>query len=117
MARHVSPEDIYKPIACPCCSQRVETPVMAIVVDHYGITPLQARILGAVWRGKGHPVQTERIFDAMYEDDPDGGPTPTKMYAAFKVALCHLRKKLEGSGVGVESVGYRQGYRLVLGAK
>jgi hypothetical protein len=53
----------------------------------------------------------------MYVDDPDGGPTPTKMYLAFKVALCHLREKLAGSGIGIENVGYRQGYRLVLGQK
>jgi hypothetical protein len=39
------------------------------------------------------------------------------MYLAFKVALCHLREKLAGSGIGIENVGYRQGYRLVLGQK
>ena len=117
MAKQVPIAEIYQPIPCPCCSQKVDAPSLKIVIDHYGVTPLQARILGAVWKGKGHPVQTERIFDAMYVDDPDGGPTPTKMYLAFKVALCHLRKKLEGSGVGVESVGYRAGYRLVLGVE
>lgn len=114
MAKHVSSDELYKPIACPCCSQKVMVPTLNIVIDRYDVTPLQARILGAVWKGKGHPVQTERIFDAMYEDDPDGGPTPTKMYAALKVALCHLRKKLDGSGVGIENVGYRAGWRLVL---
>jgi hypothetical protein len=52
----------------------------------------------------------------MYVDDPDGGPSPTRMYADFKVALCHLRKRLEGAGISIENVGYRQGYRLVIGA-
>lgn len=117
MAKQVPIAETYQPIACPCCAQAVEVPSLQIAVDHYDVTPLQARILGAVWKGKGHPVQTERIFDAMYADDPDGGPTPTKMYAAFKVALCHLRVKLAGSGIGIESVGYRQGWRLVLGVK
>lgn len=117
MAKQVSRDEIYKAIECPCCNQRVVAPSLNIVIDRYKVSPLEARILGAVWRGKGHAVQTERIFDAMYVDDPDGGPSPQRMYAAFKVALCHLRKKLEGSGVGVECVGYRAGYRLVLGVK
>lgn len=103
-----------EPINCPCCKQPVAVPTLEIVVDRYDVTPLQARILGAVWRGKGMPVQTERIFDAMYVDDADGGPSPTRMYAAFKVALCHLRTRLDGSGIGIENVGYRQGYRLVM---
>ncbi|QND53441.1 hypothetical protein HB779_17265 [Phyllobacterium sp. 628] len=111
------PKHLVDPINCPCCKQAVHVPTLEIVVDHYKVTPLEARILGAVWKGKGMPVQTERIFDAMYIDDPDGGPTPTKMYLAFKVGLCHLRAKLQGSGINVENVGYRRGYRLVLGEK
>ncbi len=59
----------------------------------------------------------ERVFDVMYEDDPDGGPGQAKMYRAFKVALCHLRKKLKGSGIGIENVGYRAGYRLIMDSK
>ena len=106
-----------EPINCPCCRQLVAVPSLDIVVDRYHVPPMEARILGAVWRGKGLPVQTERIFDAMYVDDPDGGPSPTRMYAAFKVALCHLRARLEGSGIGVENVGYRQGYRLLMAGK
>lgn len=106
---------LNNPIACPCCKQSVTVPSLDIVVDHYKVTPLEARILGAIWRGKGLPVQTERIFDAMYVDDPDGGPSPTRMYAAFKVALCHLRARLDGSGVSIVNVGYRRGYRLVIG--
>lgn len=106
---------VLAPIDCPCCKQQVTVPTLEIVIDRYKVTPLEARILGAVWKGKGMPVMTERIFDAMYSDDPDGGPSPTRMYAAFKVALCHLRARLAGSGITVENVGYRQGYRLILG--
>ena len=103
------------PIPCPCCGQRVHVPSVEIVIDHYKATPLEAKILRAIWKGRGLPVMTERIFDAMYVDDPDGGPSPSRMYVAFKVALCHLRAKLVGSGISIKNAGYRQGYRLVIG--
>jgi len=111
------PLTITKPLLCPCCKQPVTIPAPEIVIDHYGITPMEGRIFAAVWKGKGLPVITERIFTAMYIDDPDGGPSPDRMYLAFKVALCHLRQKLEGSGIGIATVGYRRGYRLVLEGK
>lgn len=104
-------------IPCPCCKRPVHAPSLEIIIDHCRVTPLEARILGAVWRGKGYPVQTRRIFDAMYADDANGGPTPSRMYSAFKVSLCHLRKRLEGSGVSIENVGYGRGYRLVITGK
>jgi len=112
-----APLTIVRPLLCPCCKQPVTTPAPEIVIDHYGITPMEGRIFEAVWKGKGLPVITERIFTAMYIDDPDGGPSPDRMYLAFKVALCHLRQKLEGSGIGIANVGYRRGYRLVLEGK
>jgi len=105
------------PINCPCCNQYVPVPSIEIVVDRYKIAPQEARVLSAVWRGKGMPVSTERIFGAMYIDDPNGGPDVRRMYSAFKWALCNLRKRLDGSGISIENAGYRRGYRLILGAK
>lgn len=102
-------------IPCPCCKRPVQAPSLEIVIDHYRVTPLEGRILGAIWRGKGRPVQNERIFNAMYADDPDGGPSQAQMYLAFKVALCRLRKKLDGTGIEVDNVGSGRGYRLVAG--
>lgn len=106
---------MLKPIPCPCCKQPVRVPSLEIVIDHYNVPTLEARILSAIWRGKGLPVMSERIFDAMYADDPDGGPSPVRMYAAMKYALFRLRKRLEGSGIGIENAGYRRGWRLVIG--
>lgn len=103
-------------IACPCCKQPVAVPTLDVVALKYRVTPYERAILETVWRGKGRPVPTSKIFDSMYADDPDGGPSQSKMYAAFKVALCHLRKRLEGSGVSIVSAGYAQGYRIVLSA-
>jgi len=106
---------MLKPVECPCCRQAVGIPTIEMIIDHYNVSALEARILRAVWRGKGHPVQTERIFDAMYADDPDGGPSLTSMYAALKGALHRLRRRIEGSGISIENAGYRRGYRLVIG--
>lgn len=100
--------------ACPCCGSEISIPTLDLIIKSYGISEFEARILGAIWRGRGGAVATERIFDAMYADDPDGGPSPQKMYDAFKFGLHRLRGRLEGSGVSIENVGYRQGYRLVM---
>lgn len=110
----VKPPRHYAAIDCPCCGRRVDKPTLEIIIDHYGIPPREAAVLEAVWRGRGYPVPSERIFDVMYRDDEDGGPSPSAMYSALKVELCRLRKRLVGSGVSVENVGYRQGYRLTL---
>ncbi|MGO4834657.1 hypothetical protein AB4144_20600 [Rhizobiaceae sp. 2RAB30] len=91
--------------------------MLDIVIDHYGIAPSEESVLRAVWKGNGHPVSTERVFDAMYADDPDGGPALSSMYQALKARLYNLRCRLVGSGVDIENVGYGQGYRLVLAGK
>ena len=69
-------------------------------------------MLKAVWNGGGAPVFPDAIFREIYHDDPNGGPSSKQMYTAFKVALCHLREKLKGSGVSVETVGYNRGFSL-----
>ncbi len=104
------------PISCPCCSTQLSVPTLDAVTAALNLQPLQARILRAIWNGKGHPVMPGKIFNVMYEDDPDGGPSDVLMYRAFKVGLCRLRKRLEGSGVSIVTAGYRCGYRLVLDA-
>ncbi len=111
-AKKIAPPAHVSKIGCPCCGQTVVAPTLDIIVDHYGLTPVEARILGAIWKGKGMAVMSERIFDAIYIDDPDGGPEPSRMYVALKVGLCHIRAKLKGSGVSIQTVGYRRGFRL-----
>ena len=112
--KEIKPPLHFSAIECPCCKKPVGVPDIGVLVDYYEIPAQEAAILRAVWKGKGHPVPNERIFDLMYEDDPDGGPTPQKMYSAFKVSLHYLRARLKGSGVGIESCGYRKGFRLIL---
>lgn len=104
--------DLPEPVPCPCCASLVRTPTLEMVTDLCGLTSQEEKVLRAVWKGRGIPVSNDRIFNHLYEDDPEGGPSPTKMYSALKVALCHLRKKLRGSGIHIENAGYRRGFRL-----
>lgn len=114
------PPRVYNPpvhftkVKCPCCRREVNQPDLEAVIDWYDIPPQEEAILRAVWAGKGRPVQNERIIDAMYADDPDGGPSPQAAYRALKVSMHHLRERLRLSGVKIVNAGYRQGYRLVL---
>lgn len=105
----------YQPIPCPCCGHEVDVPALDVVIQYYSIPRVSAQILRAVWSGKGKFVPSERIFDAMYEDDPTGGPSVSKMYNAMKIGVWRLRNCLEGSGIEIEHVRGR-GYRLRIGA-
>lgn len=100
---------------CPCCGGEIQAPSIDVAVDYTEYQPgsLGRSILEAVWKGKGFPVSNERIFAAMYADDPSGGPDEAAMYRAFKVSLSRLKKRLQGSGVTIENAGYGRGYRLV----
>lgn len=101
---------------CPCCSQRVPVPILDVIAFNSGLQPLEKKVLRAVWDGKGMPVQTARIIDAMYGDDEDGGPEQNRAYQNMKIAMTRLRGKLNGTGIGVVNCGYGAGYRLVMGA-
>lgn len=104
-------------LTCPCCNQAVATPTINVLIDQCDLEPREANVLRAVWNGRGLPVMPTRIFNIMYEDDFDGGPSQSVMYRRLREALSRLRVKLKGSGVSVESAGYRRGYRLVIGEK
>lgn len=52
------------------------------------------------------------IFDAIFEDDIDGGPPMGRMYAAFYAGLHSLNSKLSGAGIAIAPVGYRGGWRI-----
>lgn len=96
-------------VNCPCCRRPADLRPEALAFA-IGATGLEARVLAAVWRGKGQPVHHTQIIRAMYDPDDEG---PADRYLAFKVALCHLRKRLRGTGYAIENVHYDYGYRLV----
>lgn len=99
-----------EPLICPCCNRSVRVPSLDIVIDHCKLPPLRARILDAIWKGKGQPVQTEMILAAMDR----GGNVKSHTYEDMKIALHHLRRRVMSVGITIENVGYAQGYRIVL---
>jgi len=75
----------------------------------------QRQIISALWRArsKGGYPDTRSLADAVYRDDPDGGPETTK---SLEVILSKLRTKLAVVGWGISGGGTsvrRQGFRLV----
>ncbi len=103
-------------VCCPMCQAPVDVPGLDALISDRGITGHAAAILRAVWSGRGAGVKTERVFDAMYEDDPDGGPHLSKMYKSLWVGLSELECFLSGSGVEISYSGRIEGglFRLKL---
>lgn len=99
---------------CPCCKGTVGVPALDDLIASKGIKGIQAAVLEAVWQSKGMPVETDKLFDAMYADDPDGGPSPTRMYLALGRGVEALNTQLKDQSVSVVRVGRNGGYRLVL---
>lgn len=99
--------------ACPCCKQFVAVQSMEEIATARDINGFEASILVAVWNDKGEPAPTHRVFDAMYADDPDGGPSMQQMYRQMAKSILGLLGRLDGSGISIVKVGRSGGYRLV----
>lgn len=105
---------------CPTCGQKCSTPV-AEYLDNAAVkirqmfwerkvhlTVTEAKILALV-QGKNRPVSKNRIFEAIYWNDLDGGPD-TKIIDVF---ICKIRPKIKKAGLKWEILtvwGY--GYEL-----
>lgn len=69
-------------------------------------------MLETVWAARGLPVTAMALFDAIYADDPDGGPSQSRMYRELREAVAHLNVTLERSGIVVLYDGRAKGWRL-----
>lgn len=105
-------------LRCPCCSGGA-TDLAALdtmiwdLIQWRGLSENAESVLRAVWCGAGRPVTAERIFDRIYDHDPDGGPTQTRMYLDLRDAIAELVVKLDGTGLSVIRHD-RLGYRLTI---
>lgn len=102
-------------VACPCCGGVAAVLSPNLIARAYELPPQQEAILARVWAGKGKPVTGEAIIGEMYADDENGGPEYETARKYFKTQLSLLRKRIEGSGVHIETAGYQRGFKLVLG--
>lgn len=106
-------------IDCPCCGHPVKAPDLETIIDVCDLSKMQARVFGAIWRGRGHPVPSTKVIDAMYADDPNGGPYESEAYVRLKVCMCRLRKKLarlKDQPIEIETTRLR-GHRVVIKGK
>jgi hypothetical protein len=102
-------------ITCPCCGGVAPVLSPNLIARAYELPPQQETILARVWQGRGKPVTGEAIISEMYADDENGGPEYETARKYFKTQLSLLRKRIEGSGVRIETAGYQRGFKLVLG--
>lgn len=76
---------------------------------------LQRQIMSALWRARarGGYRDTRSLADAVYSDDPNGGPETT---LSLTLTLSKLRRKLATVGwsiSGGDTSVRRQGFRLI----
>lgn len=98
------------PFICPCCGKTVQCPTADQIGIALDLKQMEMTIIRVLVAGNGRPVQTDRLLAEMY---PDGGPSATRMYSTLKESMLHLRRKLTGSGLHIESAGYGLGWRAV----
>lgn len=75
--------------------------------------PRVGAMLARLYMARGHDVSREELIEAVYFDDPEGGPLCAD--ECLKVFAFRVRKIL--AKVGVRLIGWRceGGYRLILG--
>lgn len=65
-------------------------------------------VLRAVWSAGGRAATTEQIFDWLYADDPDGGPSQGRMYSDMHAAIRAVNATLAGTQQ-IVPIGNRSG--------
>lgn len=99
---------------CPCCGTMVASPGLEMIIALCQLGDIEEAIFRAAWNAKGAPVSSEKFFDVIYADDPDGGPHDKAMRTALKFGIHRLKKKLEGTGVDIVNEGRSRGYKLII---
>lgn len=99
-------------MSCPCCGQKVDAPPLAVISATAGLSLYEHRVLAAIWDAKGMPVRADRIIDAVWYDDIDGGPEDAGLQV--RVLVHRLRRKLVGTGVRIGLGGQHRAYSIEL---
>ncbi|WP_375598330.1 helix-turn-helix domain-containing protein [Devosia sp. Naph2] len=102
----------FRPVKCRCCGRQIASPTLEQVMSVYGLQPRERQIIRIIDSAIGRVASNEWLLELMFADDPVP-KNPDRKYSALKVAISNARKKLRGSGVTIEAIGYGQGFTLV----
>ena len=81
---------------CPCCGAGVESVGLDQLPYIQTLTPKQSDIIDCIVSRHPRKVTGQDLFDWLYGDDPNGGPTGG--IRTVQALVCQLRPKLEGCG-------------------
>jgi hypothetical protein len=96
---------------CPACGQTLpEKPLL----DGAYFTPHQSRIFEIVVRAGSSGIGSDDLFDALYRDDPDGGPLSGRK--SMYTTIGALNRKLAHHGLRLRATpnGRRTAWNYVL---
>jgi len=96
---------------CPNCGFRHRSDGFASDLSREGLSPRERTVLERLVEAGGAPVTRAKLVDAVYGDDPDGGPLFAN--ANIAVYIYRLNQKLPPRGFSVELHGYGMGWKLV----
>lgn len=94
---------------CPCCGGETVKIDPRRLTIHLGFTPQQRKIYTTLANHFNEFVPAERVVDAMYKDDPNGGPDCA--HNVLRMQLVAMRKALAEWNVEI-SKHLRGGYVL-----
>ena len=96
---------------CITCGRPLDQIDVDGLVLRHGLTPRQSALLRVLSRRPGRLVTHEALVDAVYGDDPGGGPDRARQCIAHFARA--LKPALAAGGMEVRSV-WGQGYVLEL---
>lgn len=83
---------------CPCCGQALpDFPSAAELAVAAKLSPSEATILDVLASRSGRYVSFDAILDALYGDDPSGGPDSGPLI--IRVMIHKLRRKIKGVNI------------------
>ena len=99
---------------CSGCGGALNVPSLDSVMIERGIAGEAVDILDCLWDAGGLPVKAETLLNAVFDGDPEGGPSISQAYRRLRVLMGDLSESLAGSGYAIRHAGRRQGFRLVI---
>ena len=79
-------------MTCACCGFDQDDKSVAAVRESLRLTKIEGRVFDRLARNFGREVLTEQLIDAMYFDDPNGGPATASN--VLSITVMKLRVKI-----------------------